>query len=148
MKKIPLTNYYLLMHYFIPQEAIGVTRKCRWPLPSDATIVSCLYISIYPSTFLLANAFCLNMAHSDMSGIIPFVGVATFSCLDSSRQVWGNRFSSWEVLTCEWHLASSVHGRPFLRRPMNRGTGITGQLRQPTTSILTWPGTQRVSVFV
>ena len=27
----------------------------------------------------------------------------------------------------------------FLRRPMNRGTRITGQLQQPTTSLHTWP---------
>ena len=28
---------------------------------------------------------------------------------------------------------------PFLRRPMNSGSRITGQLRQPTTSLHTWP---------
>ena len=33
--------------------------------------------------------------------------------------------------------------RTFLRRAMNCGTRITGQLRQPSTSLHTWPGTSK-----
>ena len=32
-----------------------------------------------------------------------------------------------------------MHLKAFLRRAMKSGTRITGQLRQPTTSLHTWP---------
>ena len=57
---------------------------------------------------------------------------------------WSNRDPQAIVVDCTisvWTLfdVHTAHHRSFLRRAMNCGTRITGQLRQPTTSLHTWP---------
>ena len=42
-------------------------------------------------------------------------------------------------------LHNITHRCAFLRKPMNYGTRITGQLQQPTTSLHTWPTTSDIA---
>ena len=57
-----------------------------------------------------------------------------------SNLLWkrGDWALTMKLLSGEYHTTTSIIS-PFLRRAMNSGTCITGQLRQPTTSLHTWP---------
>ena len=90
-----------------------------------------LSISIVAADGLMLKQYAISIHNI---GSVPIIH--TYYDKRSGYVLWKH---NWRLA---WKLVSIMAADalvPFLRRAMNCGTRITGQLRQPTTSLHTWP---------